>query len=225
MNKKNNTKLKNSFFGYNLYSSSFAPNIETSISQKHKKRTKNSSSSVPIVKKYDISDEKNSIETIHEESFNSDNVNENNYNSSNREKGKLMSIIFDDQQNNNLNQNNNKINDNMKVMVRIRPPLPREMEFGIPFRSISEVSSDNSMVTILEYMGNSIDELERQHELINNPSIFHHHRFTFDYIFDQDSTQLELCLKEAKPVVLSLLEGYNSSIFAYDRLEQGKLIQ
>ncbi len=75
------------------------------------------------------------------------------------------------------------------------------------------------------YMGNSIDELERQHELINNPSIFHHHRFTFDYIFDQDSTQLELCLKEAKPVVLSLLEGYNSSIFAYDRLEQGKLIQ
>ena len=133
-----------------------------------------------------------------------------------------MSIIFDDQQNNNLNQNNNKINDNMKVMVRIRPPLPREMEFGIPFRSISEVSSDNSMVTILEYMGNSIDELERQHELINNPSIFHHHRFTFDYIFDQDSTQLEVYLKAAKPAVLSLLEGYNSTIFAYGQTGTGK---
>ena len=86
----------------------------------------------------------------------------------------------------------------MKVMVRVRPPLPREMEFGIPFRSICEVSSDNTMITILEYMGVSTDELERQHELIHNPSIFQHHRFTFDYVFDQDSTQLEVYLKACK---------------------------
>ena len=107
-------------------------------------------------------------------------------------------------------------------MVRIRPPLPREMEFGIPFRSICEVSSDNTMITILEYMGVSTDELERQHELIYNPSIFQHHRFTFDYVFDQDSTQLEVYLKAAKPVVSSILEGYNSTIFAYGQTGTGK---
>ena len=110
----------------------------------------------------------------------------------------------------------------MKVMVRIRPPLPREMEFGIPFRSICEVSSDRTTLTILEYTGLSLDELERQHELIHNPSIFQHHRFTFDYVFDQDTTQLELYLKAAKPTVLSLFEGYNSTIFAYGQTGTGK---
>ena len=41
MNKKNNSKLKNTFFGYNLYSSSFAPSPkERAVSQKkyHQKK-------------------------------------------------------------------------------------------------------------------------------------------------------------------------------------------
>ena len=114
------------------------------------------------------------------------------------------------------------INENMRVMVRIRPPLPREIEYGIPFRAISEVSSDNKSLTIYEYLGSSNDELTRQHEFIQNPSLFQQHNFTFDYIFDQDSTQLELYIKTAKPSVLSLFEGYNSSIFAYGQTGTGK---
>ena len=205
MNKKNNSKLKNTFFGYNLYSSSFAPSPkERAVSQKKispKKNNKNISL-IPTSKKRNNSENRNIIETIHEESFHS---NDNNYSfsSSKNKNGKLSSIIFDEQTNSN-SKNLTKItslpyiNDNMKVMVRVRPPLPREMEFGIPFRSICEVSSDNTMITILEYMGVSTDELERQHELIHNPSIFQHHRFTFDYVFDQDSTQLEVYLKACK---------------------------
>ena len=230
MNKKNNSKLKNTFFGYNLYSSSFAPSPkERAVSQK-KISPKINNKNIPLIsttsKRRNNSEDRNIIETIHEESFHS---NDNNYSfsSSKNKNGKLSSIIFDEQTNSN-SKNLTKIsslpyiNDNMKVMVRIRPPLPREMEFGIPFRSICEVSSDNTVITILEYMGVSTDELERQHELIYNPSIFQHHRFTFDYVFDQDSTQLEVYLKAAKPVVSSILEGYNSTIFAYGQTGTGK---
>ena len=240
MNKKYNSKLKSSFFGYNLYSSSFSPNPnQAPISKKQKspkKKFKTSSSISPSKKiNYSINkNDKNIIESISEESFNSNN----NHISTKSKKENLFPIILDEQQNNNkkLTKNNSSINinlnsiinanlntyDNMKVMVRVRPPLPREMEFGIPFRSICEISSDRAMITILEYMGSSTDELERQHELIHNPSIFQHHRFTFDYVFDQDTTQLELYLKAAKPTVLSLLEGYNSTIFAYGQTGTGK---
>lgn len=132
-----------------------------------------------------------------------------------------MTIVFDDKLNNNI-QMNNSMNDNMKVMVRVRPPLPREIEFGVPFRSICEVSSNNTEITISEYVGNSTSELERQHELIHKPSLFHLHRFTFDYVFDQDTSQLELYLKGVKPTIISLLEGYNSTIFAYGQTGTGK---
>ena len=71
-------------------------------------------------------------------------------------------------------------------------------------------------------MGASNDELERQHELIHNPSIFQNHKFVFDYGFDQDTTQLELYLIAAKPAVISLLEGYNSAIFSEVQTGSGK---
>ena len=225
MNKKNNSTIKNTFFGYNLYSSSFAPiQKQSEISQKKKSshnRSKNSSSSVPVVKKHNNMEKKDLIETINEESFHS-NDNNNSTNSLNikREKGNLMTIIFDDKLNN--NQMYNSMNDNMKVMIRVRPPLPREIEFGVPFRSICEVSSNNTEITISEYVGTSTSELERQHELIHKPSLFHLHRFTFDYVFDQDTSQLELYLKGVKPTIISLLEGYNSTIFAYGQTGTGK---
>ena len=227
MNKKNNSKIKSKFFGYNLYSSSFSPKAnQTPISHKPKISNKKLkySSSVSPPKKHDNSIDKNKIDSTRDKSF--DNNHKNISFSTKNKKDKLISIIFDDNQNENkiLSNNNSyiNINDNMKVMVRIRPPLPREMEFGIPFRSICEVSSDRTTLTILEYTGVSLDELERQHELIHNPSIFQHHRFTFDYVFDQDTTQLELYLKAAKPTVLSLFEGYNSTIFAYGQTGTGK---
>ena len=228
MNKKINSKLKSKFFGYNLYSSSFSPNAKQSIVSKKIKPPKkklNYSSSLSPMKKKNNSIEKDITEEMHEHSFNSNSPNISI--STKNDKDNLLSLVFfPENQNNskNLTKNNSSINinENIKVMVRIRPPIPREMEFGIPFRSICEVSSDRTMLTILEYMGASRDELERQHELIHNPSIFQHHRFTFDYVFDQDTTQLELYLKAAKPTVLSLMEGYNSTIFAYGQTGTGK---
>ena len=210
MNKNNeNSNMKYSFFGYNLYSSSFAssPKNETTGNQiLEKKNLKNNSL--------------NSNMNSSHKRYKSENIN-----NKNLSKNILLSPIFS--HDNELSQlilseENNNINENMKVMVRIRPPLQREIEYGIPFRSISEVSSDNKMITIYEYLGTSTDELFRQHEFIQNPSIFQQHRFTFDHIFDQDSTQLEVYIKAGKPPIKSLLEGYNSTILAYGQTGTGK---
>ena len=218
MNKNNeNINMKHSFFGYNLHSSSYSSSPKNAVSKKQimdKKHVKHNS----LIKIINSSHKRYKSENM--------NVNNSTENTSN------INFLPNLNQTNNLTQviseqenkitNNNNDNENLKVMLRIRPPLPREIEFGIPFRSISEVSSDNKMVTIYEYLGTSTNELFRQHEFITNPSIFLQHRFTFDHIFDQDSTQLEIYLKSAKPSIKSILEGYNSTILAYGQTGTGK---
>lgn len=70
-------------------------------------------------------------------------------------------------------------------------------------------------------------DLERKQVLISNPDPRDMHEnaprsFTFDLVFDWNSQQLpvfELC---ALPIVNSVLEGYNGTIFAYGQTGTGK---
>ena len=111
---------------------------------------------------------------------------------------------------------------NMKVMIRIRPPFPHEIQSGVPFRSIAEISDSQTSISLVEYLGTETNELEIQHELITNPSLFQLHRFTFDFIFNSSSTQETVYIKSAQPSVFSVLEGYNSTIIAYGQTGTGK---
>ena len=124
--------------------------------------------------------------------------------------------------NNNNNNNNNISNDNMRVVIRIRPALSREIEKNIPFRSIALTNKENTTISLVEYIGAELDEASRQKEWINSPQLFQYHRFAFDEIFNMDSSQEEVYNKAAKPAVLSVLEGYNSTIFAYGQTGTGK---
>ena len=126
---------------------------------------------------------------------------------------------------NNSSTNNNSINsptDNLKVAIRIRPPLPREIEKNLPFRSIAITNKENNTCSLVEYIGAELDEVGRQKEWISNPQMFQIHRFTFDDVFDIDSNQEQVYKVSAKPAVKSVLEGYNSTIFAYGQTGTGK---
>ena len=112
--------------------------------------------------------------------------------------------------------------DNLKVAIRVRPPLSRETEEGIPFRSIAIVSQDQKSISLAEYLGAELDEIERQREWVEQPNLFQLHRFTFDQVFDLDSNQIDVYTLTAKPAVQSVLEGYNSTIFAYGQTGTGK---
>jgi len=83
-------------------------------------------------------------------------------------------------------------------------------------------SNDRKNCSLAEYLGAEFEEKERQREWINNPNLFQLHRFTFDYVFDLDSSQEEVYLNTAKNAVNSVLEGYNSTIFAYGQTGTGK---
>ena len=46
--------------------------------------------------------------------------------------------------------------------------------------------------------------------------------FTFDNVFDWNSTQTAVYNETAKPIVDSVLEGYNGTVFAYGQTGTGK---
>ena len=112
--------------------------------------------------------------------------------------------------------------DNLHVIIRVRPPLPRELEEDLPFRSIVMLNNENKNCSLVEYMGAEINEKERQREWIESPHLFQLHRFAFDHVFDMDSEQATVYETTAKPAVCSILEGYNSTIFAYGQTGTGK---
>ena len=157
----------------------------------------------------------------------SNNTNNNNQNSTNpsvihaytKSNGNNSSSI------NTISFNNNNINsstDNLKVAIRIRPPLTREIENNLPFRSIALANKEEHSCSLLEYIGAELDEGGRQKEWKTNPQMFQIHKFTFDEVFDIDSSQKDVYAISAKPAVNSVLEGYNSTIFAYGQTGTGK---
>ena len=135
-----------------------------------------------------------------------------------------MSLNQLNDQRNNKKYNNNNYNhdDNLKVYIRVRPPLMREKDSSLPFRSIASVSEDKSTISLIEYLGFEFEEAIKQKELIDSPNHFLPHPYTFDHIFDMDSTQEEVYQIAAVPSVESLVEGYNSTIFAYGQTGTGK---
>ena len=120
------------------------------------------------------------------------------------------------------NSNNISYDDNLKVYIRVRPPLMREKDSSLPFRSVASVSDDKTTISLIEYLGFEFDEASKQRDLIDNPSHFLPHPYTFDHIFDMESTQDDVYKTAAVPAVESLISGYNSTIFAYGQTGTGK---
>jgi len=112
--------------------------------------------------------------------------------------------------------------DNFKVIIRVRPPLPREQDSLVPFRSCLHISPDNKSVSLMEYMGAEVNERERQMDIEENPQLCVWHNFTYDFVYDPGSTQNFLYDNTAKPAVLSVLEGYNATMLAYGQTGTGK---
>ena len=107
---------------------------------------------------------------------------------------------------------------NFKVVIRVRPPLPRELEGDKPFQNVVKVSRDERAITISENV-NATDE-DGNPTYGNGP--YSTHRFTFDTVYGQNSTQEKVYNTTARAVVDSSLQGYNATIFAYGQTGTGK---
>ncbi|XP_048190086.1 kinesin-like protein KIF3A isoform X2 [Perognathus longimembris pacificus] len=94
--------------------------------------------------------------------------------------------------------------DNVKVVVRCRPLNEREK--AMYYRQA--VSVDEMRGTITVHKTDSSNEPPKT--------------FTFDTVFGPDSKQLDVYNLTARPIIDSVLEGYNGTIFAYGQTGTGK---
>ena len=99
----------------------------------------------------------------------------------------------------NFNSSINNIQDNTKIILRIKPKTEEEY---LDNNKIFEIK-DNSLI---EFIGSK-----------NNSKIF-----KFDYVFNEDSQQKEIFEICAKDICDSLFEGSNGTIFVYGQIGSGK---
>ncbi|KAL4508356.1 hypothetical protein ABPG72_003660 [Tetrahymena utriculariae] len=123
-----------------------------------------------------------------------------------------------DQQN---GQNVTGQNENLKVVVRCRPPLPREI-YDQHFISTIEVSPDNRKISLYEYRNIDLVPPEQVPQYLDNQNNYSVHQFTFDFVYDQNSSQEDVYNNTARNSVLSALDGFNASIIAYGQTGTGK---
>jgi len=118
--------------------------------------------------------------------------------------------------------------ENLRVFIRVRPAVEREL-IEPNFTSIVSFNvniiikvqiSEGKTLTLIEYIGQTSKKEEGEQSEKHN--LFQYHKFQFDTAFDMDSTQPEVYEKTAKPAIESILEGYNSTIFAYGQTGTGK---
>ncbi|KAJ1402313.1 P-loop containing nucleoside triphosphate hydrolase protein, partial [Ochromonadaceae sp. CCMP2298] len=108
---------------------------------------------------------------------------------------------------------------NFKVVIRVRPPLPRELGGDVPFQNIVAVDDREQVITVSENLDAVLDE---EGQVVANPGPYTTHTFVFDYVYDQTCTQRQVYETTAKPVVDCALQGYNATIFAYGQTGTGK---
>ena len=92
--------------------------------------------------------------------------------------------------------NKTKDNDNVKVAVRCRPLNQRETQLKSKY--VIDVDSTNNQMVLKKPENMKLTKT-----------------FRFDYVYDEKSRQKEVYEDTAYPLVESVLEGYNGTIFAY----------
>lgn len=108
------------------------------------------------------------------------------------------------------------------MVIRVRPPLQRECLSVDQFRPVVQVSEEGKSVAIMEYLGAYVDEQSKWKDVDVNPNMAAWQNFTFDYVYDQNSTQDFVYTNTAKQAVVSVLEGYNATVLAYGQTGTGK---
>ena len=85
-----------------------------------------------------------------------------------------------------------------------------------------QVGVENRSIRIMEYFGREVDDKERAKDIEMNPHLSIWHTYSFDQVYDMDSSQEHVYESTAKHAVRSVLEGYNATILAYGQTGTGK---
>ena len=105
---------------------------------------------------------------------------------------------------------------NVKVGVRVRPPLKRELEQGANGKVFNNcIACDDSKIYV------SLQDrpvvLSGEGKVPDGVACY-----TFDNCFDTNSSQKQVYERMVKPSVQSVICGINSTVFAYGQTGTGK---
>ena len=108
---------------------------------------------------------------------------------------------------------------NFKVVVRVRPPLPRELSGELPFQNIIGIDEREQVITI----GDNVESMQEETSQASSGNGPHtSHSYVFDHVYDPSSSQKKVYETTARGVVDSALQGYNATVFAYGQTGTGK---
>jgi kinesin family protein 3/17 len=106
---------------------------------------------------------------------------------------------------------------NFKVVVRVRPFAQREESC----KSQQCISVDSrASLTIHKTADVRLTSLDQRPQ--TSSAHWQQHSFAYDCVFDSQATQDTVYALAVRPVVHSVLEGYNGSIIAYGQTGTGK---
>ena len=110
------------------------------------------------------------------------------------------------------------MNSNVKVGVRVRPPLQREVASG---KFTNCVAVDKSIVE--EKSRCIYVSLDDKPVVLNGDGSVPNGvaKYVFDSCFDLESSQLEVYNDLVRPAVLAVLGGINATVFAYGQTGTG----
>ena len=103
-------------------------------------------------------------------------------------------------------------NENFKVAIRVRPPVPRELNGTRPFVNVVRVPTDHKSITLCEHL--DTDD--------GRSGVYSTQSFTFDRVYEQQARQQDVYEGSAQSAVLSVLQGYNATVIAYGQTGTGK---
>jgi hypothetical protein len=106
----------------------------------------------------------------------------------------------------------------LQVVIRVRPPLHRELHDWRPFQNTVQVDGSHRGITISE----NLSAYQTDRSGVCDGLLYATQRFAFDHIFTECSSQSEVYETAAQPAVASSLQGYNAAIIAYGQTGTGK---
>lgn len=109
----------------------------------------------------------------------------------------------------------------LRVFVRVRPFLPRELKNGSSFPVI-DVQETEKELHAYEFLCPELDSEAKVREMLLNPKHFQVHSHTYDFVFDDKAEQSKIYSKSTEQCLDYLLNGYNSTIIAYGQTGTGK---
>ncbi|XP_058446647.1 kinesin-like protein KIF3A [Malaya genurostris] len=95
--------------------------------------------------------------------------------------------------------------ENVRVVVRVRPMDKSETDSG--YQNVIKVDKSNRSITV-----------QKPNVSLSEPPKV----YFFDNVFGEESTQIDLYVDTARPIVDKVLEGYNGTILAYGQTGTGK---